>query len=151
MKISNFEIDKDTLQLKGDTPEKFDAVCQFSDRDTKNCEKIINDPKQFRKLGQIMKDSVTDSELAVRGLATGFFEEIVDGEISLEDAYTQLLAFKKRQEWVPELRKLVDKQEDDEEKGGDLSLESYIGQRQQRKYLESLVVLVKRFKALIYI
>ena len=144
-----FEIDKSTFELDGDTPEKFDVVCQFSDRDTKGFEKIIKDPKQFKKLGQIMKDSVTATEDTVRGMATGFFEEVINGETPLEDVYTQLLAFKKRQMWVPELKKLLEKQEQDEGKCGDLAIEKYIGQGQQRKYLESLIQLINRFKLLI--
>jgi hypothetical protein len=82
-------------------------------------------------------------------MANGFFSEVVAGETSLEDAYTQLLAFKKRQKWVPELRKLLEKQEQDEEIDGDLAVAKYIGKGQQRKYLESLVPLVRRFKLLI--
>ena len=96
-----------------------------------------------------MKDSVVSPEDSVRGMANGFFSEVVAGETSLEDAYTQLLAFKKRQKWVPELRKLLEKQEQDEEIDGDLAVAKYIGKGQQRKYLESLVPLVRRFKLLI--
>lgn len=144
-----FEIDTSTFELGDDTPEKFDIVCQFSNRDTKGFEKIIKDPKQFRKLGQIKKDSVTASEDAVLRMAIRLFEEIINNETPLEDAYTQLLAFKKRQKWVPELRKLLVKQEQDEQKGGDIAVEKYIGQGQQRKFLESLVQLLNRFKLLI--
>lgn len=144
-----FDIDKSTFELGDDTPEKINGVCQFTDRDTKGYEKIIKDPKQFKKLGQILKDSVTASEDAVRGMATGFFEEVVSSESPLEDAYTQLLAFKKRLKWVPELKKLLDKQEQDEEKCGDLALEKFIGKGQQLKYLESLISLIKRFQLLI--
>jgi hypothetical protein len=144
-----FEIDKKTFELGDDTPEKFELLCQFGDRDTKGFEKTIKDPKQIKKLGQIMKDSVTASEQAVRGMATAFFTEVEEREVSLDDAYTQLLAFKKRQKWVPELRKLLDKQDMDEEKDGDLAINKYIGQGQQRKFLESLVQLIKRFKLLI--
>lgn len=143
-----FEIDKSTFCLGDDTPEKFDAVCEFTDRDIKDYPKIVGDPKQFRKLGQIMKDSLTASEESVRGQALAFFTEVIDKERSLEDAYTELLAFKKRQKWVPELRKLLDKQVQDEEKGGDLSLEKYVGQGQQRKHLDTLTPLVKRFMLL---
>jgi len=143
------EIDKNTFELGDDTPEKFDAICQFSDRDTKGFEKILNDPKQCRKLGQIRKDSVTASEDSIRGMAIRFFDEVIEREISLDDAYTQLLAFKKRQKWVPELRKLLDKQEQEEDKGGDLSVEKFIGQGQQLKLLESLTQLINRFKLLI--
>jgi len=144
-----FEVDKKTFELGDDTPEKFNELCQFGDRDTKDFEKIIKDPKQFKKLGQIMKDSVTAAEESVKGMATAFFSEVVERETSLEDAYTQLLAYKKRQKWVPELRKLLDKQEQDEEKNGDLALTSFIGQGQQKKYLESLTELLKRFRLLI--
>ena len=84
----------------------------------------------------------------MRGQALAFFTEVIDKERSLEDAYTELLAFKKRQKWVPELRKLLDKQVQDEEKGGDLSLEKYVGQGQQRKHLDTLTPLVKRFMLL---
>jgi len=145
-----FEIDKKTFELGDDTPERFDVLCQFGDRDAKDFEKIIKDPKQFKKLGQIMKDSVTASTNDnVRGMATAFFAEVVERETSLDDAYTRLLAFKKRQKWVPELRKLLEKQEMDEEKGGELAVVKYIGQGQQRKFLESLVQLIKKFKLLI--
>lgn len=146
-----FEIDKQTFELGDDTPEKFDAVCEFSDRDTKGHLKIVKDPKQFRKLGQIMKDSLTAAEGSVKGMALAFFTEVIDKEISLDDAYTQLLAFKKRQKWVPELRKLLDKQEQEEERGGDISVEKYVGQGQQRKHLETLVPLVRRFMLLMEI
>lgn len=144
-----FEIDNNTFELEGDTPEKFDAICQFSDRDTNEFEKIINDPKQFKKLGLIMKDSVIAPEEAVRRMATRFFDEIVDRETSLDDGYTQLFAYKKHQKWVPELRKLLDKQEQDGD--GDLAVGRYIGHGQQRKYLEELIDLISRFKALINI
>ena len=96
-----------------------------------------------------MKDSIAASEDAVQRMAIGYFEEVINGETPLEDAYTLLLAYKKRQKWVPELRKLLEKQERDEEKGGDLVVEKYIGQGQQRKYLEGLIILINRFKLLI--
>lgn len=140
-----FEIDKNTFELGDDTPERFEAVCEFSDRDTKGYEKIVKDPKQFKKLGQIMKDSLTASEDSVRGMALAFFTDVIDREASLDDAYTQLLAFKKRQKWVPELQKLLDRQAQDEEKGGDLSIDKYVGQGQQLKHLEDLFPLVKKF------
>lgn len=144
-----FKIDKDTFELLSDTPEKFDIVCQFSDRDTKGFEKTIKDPKQFRKLGLIMKDAITASEETVVRKASRLFSEVIEGVTSLDDAYTELLAFKKMGMWIPELRKLLDKQV--EEQDGDLAVEKYIGQGQQRKYIEDLIVLVNRFKLLMKI
>lgn len=143
------DIDQSTFELGDDTPERFDSICQFSERDTKGFAKILKDPKQCRKLGMIRKDSVTASEDSIRGMATGFFDEVLKLEISLDDAYTQLLAFKKRQKWVPELRKLLDKQNNDEEKDGDISTNQFIGQGQELKMLEELVELIRRFKLLI--
>lgn len=142
------EIDRTTFELGGDTPERFDDICQFAERDTTGFEKILKDPKQCRKLGQIKKDSLTAPEESVRGMATGFFDEVVERRLSLDDAYTQLLAFKKRQKWVPELRKLLDKQGKEEELAGDLSVKNFIGQGQQLKFLESLKRLVRRLKAM---
>jgi hypothetical protein len=144
-----FEIDQNTFELLNDTPEKIDNVCEFSERDTKDYEKIIKDPKQFRKLGQLYKDSFASAEDSIRGMATSYFAEVVNREMSLDDAHTQLLAFKKRQKWVPELRKLVSKQEEDEEAGGELAFNKFIGQGQQLKYFEDLSSIIKRFKVLI--
>lgn len=141
-----FVIDSNTFELVGDTPEKFDIVCQFSERDTKGFEKIIKDPKQFKKLGLIKKDSITASEKAVQGMAIGLFDDILNCDYSLENAYTELLAYKKREKWVPELRKLLDKQVQEEENGGDLVISKYIGMGQQQKYLEGLISLIGNFK-----
>lgn len=142
-------INQDTFELEGDTAERFDAICEFSERDDKDFQKILNDPKQCRKLGQIKKDSVSASEDAVRGLATGFFEEVLEKVISLDDAYTQLMAFKKRQKWASELKKLLDKQEQDDTMGGDLSISKFFGEGQQRLFLIELKQLLDLFKRIL--
>lgn len=143
-----FEIDSKTFELGDDTAEKIDNICEFGDRDLSDFEKAIKDPKQFRKLGQLFKDSMAPED-SVRLMATRLFAEVIAKESPLDDVYTQLLAYKKRLNWVTELRKLLDRQSADQVKNGDLAIERFIGQGQQRKYLEDISRLLRRFMLLI--
>jgi len=141
-----FEIDSKTFELGEDTPDKFDQVCEFSQRDEQDFDKIIKDPKQFGKLGQIRKDAITHPEESVRRVALGLFEAVISKDKSLEDAHTELTGFKKRQQWVPELTKLLDRQEKDEEVSGDLCVANYRSKGAQLECKEKLVALVERFQ-----
>ena len=83
-------------------------------------EKIIDDPKQFSKLGRIKRDSIEGAHETVRAIASRLFNEVVEREKPLEDAWTELVTAKKQANWLQELKKLLDKQEEDQENGGEL-------------------------------
>ena len=53
--------------------------------------------------------------------------------------------------WQKWTRKVNDASWTGPDTGGELAFDNYIGQGQQRKFLESLIQLVKRFKLLIAI
>jgi hypothetical protein len=73
------------------------------------------------------------------------FSEVVSRQATLDDAYTELLALKKRLKWIPELRKLLEKQGNDEGSDGALATNKFVHQGQQLKHLEALEILIKRF------
>jgi hypothetical protein len=137
-----FEIDAATYLLSGDSADNMQQVCQFSARDKPDFEKIIKDPKQFKKLGTIKKDSSFNSENAVKDYADGLFLEVLEQERSLDDAYTDLSAFKKRLKWVQALSKLLDKQESNES----LLPTTFLGAGNELMLHSELVTLVRKFQ-----
>ena len=100
-----FEIDKETCQLEGSSADNMEQVCEFSARDRPGFEKIVKDPKEFKKLGVIKKDSVHHEEQAAKDYASGLFLEVLQKQRTLDDAYTDLVAFKKRLKWVQAISK----------------------------------------------
>ena len=139
-----FEIDGSSFELIGSSVDAMNRVCEFENRDRNNFTKIIRDPKQFKKLGTIKKDSVHHPERAVKDYASGLFEDVCEKEQSLDEAYSELTAFKKRLMWVQALAKLLEKQ------AGDISLvpEKYIGSGETLRLRDEIVQLVRRFRAI---
>ena len=136
-----FRFDRDTFEPIGDTAERFDQVCEFEDRDRADFPKLVRDPQSFAKLGKLLRDSAIGTEEAVLRMAKGFFDEVVNKQMPLEAAYTQLLAFKKRHQWVQALEKLLDKQQQDPQ----LDPVHYMAEGQELQLREDLEKLVSRF------
>ena len=143
-----FEIDRKTFALSDSALENFDRVCEFAYRDRPKYEKIIDDPKQFSKLGRIKRDAIEGAHETVRAIASRLFNEIVEREKPLEDAWTELVTAKKQANWLQELKKLLNKQEEDQENGGELMVKTFLGQGNQLQYLENLRTVLKKVKRL---
>lgn len=139
-----FDINKESFQLEGDSAGRMDQVCEFSKRDQPEFDKIIRDPKQFKKLGTIKKDSVHHAEQSVKDYATGLFSEVLEKQRTLEDAYTDLVAFKKRIQWVQALSSLLAKQKENDS----LRPDTYLGQGQELQLHTDIKRLVRKFKAI---
>ena len=136
-----FRFDRDTFEPIGDTADLFNQICEFEDRDRNDFEKLLRDPQSFSKLGKLHRDSFVGNEEAVHRMAKGLFDEVVNKQIPLEDAYTQLLAFKKRHQWVQALEKLLDKQQQEPQ----LDPVNFMSEGQELQLRENLQKLVSRF------
>jgi hypothetical protein len=143
------EIDKRTFELSDSTLENFDRLCEFAYRDRPDFEKILDDPKQFSKLGRIKRASIEGEHETVRAIALRLFNEVVEREKPLEDAWTELVTTKKQANWIQELKKLLDKQEQDQQNGGELTVKNFLGEGSQLQYLEDLKKQLKKLKALV--
>ena len=136
-----FKVDGETFKLMKDTAEKLDRLCEFEERDRTDFIKIINDPKEFKKLGLILKDSKLSKSESIRNYAQGLFAEVVGKQLSLNDAYTELVGFKKRHQWVQAIKGLLKKQADD----NNLNLERFLNQGQELKLRDDLLKLTNKF------
>lgn len=143
-KAKFFEIDGRSFELIGSSVEAMNKVCEFENRDRSDFTKTIRDPKQFKKLGTIKRDAVFHAERSVKDYASGLFEDVCEKEQSLDEAYSDLTAFKKRLMWVQTLSKLLEKQ------AGDSSLvpEKYIGIGETLRLRDEIVELVRKFRAI---
>ncbi len=107
-------VNETTFALEGDSPTKVDNLCQFEDRDRKDFKKkIIQDPKEFTKLGRIFKQQFANPRHSVKEQAKTLFLEVLDSTKTLEETHTQLIDFKRREEWIEELEKLLKRQSHD--------------------------------------
>jgi hypothetical protein len=106
-------IDETTFVLEGDSPTKVDNLCQFEDRDRKDFKKIIQDPKEFTRLGRMFKEQFANPRHSVKEQAKTLFLEVLDSIKTLEEAHTELTHFKRREEWLEELVKLLKRQSHD--------------------------------------
>jgi hypothetical protein len=136
-----FRFDRDTFEPLGDTAERFDQVCEFEDRDQNDLPKVLRDPQSFSKLGKLLRDSAIGHEDAVLRMAKGLFDEVITKQVPLEDAYTQLLAFKKRHQWVHALEKLLEKQQEESQ----LNPANFMAEGQELLLRDNLQRLVSRF------
>ena len=135
-----------TFALEGDSANKLTQICEFEDRDKRDGkDNILRDPKAVNRLGSILKDSKYHESRGVMDVAAGLFQEVLDKEKTLEDAYTELVAFKKNHYWVQSLEKLLKKKETD------LSPEKFLNAGQELQLKAELERLVKKFRALMEI
>ena len=106
-------IDETTFELSSDSLSKINEICEFDHRDNRASDdwNILKDSTSVSRLGTILKDSKFDKSSSVRDRAKGIFQEVLDRQIKLDDAYSELTAFKKQSLWVDSVNKLLDKQE----------------------------------------
>jgi hypothetical protein len=137
-----FDVDKETFELLGDTPDRFDNVCEFEDRDKPGYQdrKILKDPQAFNKLG-LLKRAEIDSEEAISRMAKDLFADVIEHNMTLEDASMELTAFRKRHSWVQALQVLIEKQKSDQALKPDL----FLNQGQELLLRDELKKLVKKF------
>ncbi len=139
-----FDIDNVSYKLTDASMDAMNKVCEFEDRDQIGFQKIIRDPKQFRKLGSIKKDAIHHAEGAVKDYASGLFEAVCEKEHTLDDAHSDLRAFKKRLMWVQSLQKLLDKQASNQA----LTQEKFVGGGEALRLRDEIVLLLRRFRAI---
>ena len=122
---------------------KINDICEFDHRDNRADEEenILKDPKAVGRLGNIFKDSKYNENTSVRDFAKGVFQEVLDRERTLDDAYTALTAFKKQTQWVDSVKKLLEKQEDEPK----LTPDKFLNQGDELQEKIDLERLVKRF------
>ena len=75
--------------------------------------------------------------------AQGLFSEVVQKHLPLNSAYTRLVGFKKKQQWVQPIQKLLDKQANDE----NLQPEKFLNAGQELELRDKLRWLVKKYMA----
>ena len=144
VKAKFFEIDECSFELIGSSVDAMNKVCEFENRDRSDFKKTIRDPKQFKKLGAIKRDAAFHAERSVKDYASGLFEDVCEKEQSLDEAYSELTAFKKRLMWVQALTKLLEKQAED----SSLVPAKYIGSGETLRLRDEIVALLRRFRAI---
>ena len=77
----------------------------------------------------------------MRDFAKGVFQEVLDRERRLDDAYTALTAFKKQTQWVESVKRLLEKQENEPK----LTPDKFLNQGAELEEKADLERLVKRF------
>ena len=136
-------VDDTTFELSAESLSKINDICEFDQRDIRADEEenILKDPKAVGRLGNIFKDSKYNENTSVRDFAKGVFQEVLDRERTLDDAYTALTAFKKQTQWVDSVKKLLEKQEDEPK----LTPDKFLNQGDELQEKIDLERLVKRF------
>ena len=138
-------LDKVTYELEGDSANSIAQICEFEERDKRDgIENILRDPKAVNRLGLILKDSKTHPSQPVKDTASGLFQEVLLKEQSLEQAYTDLTAFKKTNQWVQSIEKLIKKQQEEP----NLASEEFKNVGKELELKDKLKNLVERFKVL---
>jgi hypothetical protein len=139
-----FGIHESSFELQGNAAERIDQVCEFMNRDRNGFEKTINDPKAFKRLGVLLRESKQGKTDSIRDYATGRFDEVVTKEVGLDVAHADLINFKREHQWVQVIQELIERQRTDDK----LVASEYIGQGQELELKEELEFLVVRFKTL---
>ena len=139
-------IDDKTFELSAETQSKINDICEFDQRDNRirvgeGDKNILKDDREVRKLGNIFKDSKYNENTSVRDFAKGVFQEVLDKERGLNDAYTALTAFKKQTQWVESVKRLLEKQENEPK----LTPDRFLNQGAELEEKTDLERLVKRF------
>lgn len=115
------EYDGETLELDDKSIENFEAVCQFDVRDKlKPNQKVLADPKDVTILSRLVEKAHTAVDEDTRALARKGLEDAMSGELdsesdeldtSLRGALDCVIERESEKEWVEELNKLLDAQE----------------------------------------
>ena len=136
-------IDDKTFELSAESQSKINDICEFDQRDNRSDdqENILKDPKAVGRLGNIFKDSKYNENTSVRDFAKGVFQEVLDRERGLDDAYTALTAFKRQTQWVESVKRLLEKQENEPK----LTPDRFLNQGAELEEKTDLERLVKRF------
>ena len=136
-------VDDTTFELSAESLSKINDICEFDQRDIRADEEenILKDPKAVGRLGNIFKDSKYNENTSVRDFAKGVFQEVLDRERTLDDAYTALTAFKKQTQWVESVKRLLEKQENEPK----LTPDKFLNQGAELEEKTDLERLVKRF------
>ena len=135
-----------TFSLEGDSANNILQICEFEDRDSRDgSENILREPKAVNQLGLLLKDAKSNPRQGVRNMAMGLFSAVVEREMSLESARTKLKAFKRNDQWVQALEKLLEKQVSDP----NLSSENFINQGKELKLKSDLMRLLAKFELLL--
>jgi hypothetical protein len=121
-----FKIDASTYELDEVSLEKFNDVCQFSNRDNlpKNKKKILENPNKVSLLGRLFDKKQRAKHETVKSYANDLIRRVLDvddTEMTLEVAIDDLTDFENRTFWVDTVEKLIEKQEKE------LKLEDYTG------------------------
>jgi len=106
----------DSLSYKMDEPSlaKLNDLCQFADRDSLSAEeKLLREPRDFKHLARLVKESRTHETESVRTHAAGLLGEVESGNRCAESAADSLINFINQKEWVKALDAALDKREED--------------------------------------
>lgn len=118
-----FKIDERSHLLDEPSVQRMEQVCQFRTRDGLNSsQKIIPRPQDFSVLGKLVDRAHTSESEAVRSLAKRVLAESMSGELdpdsndlkqSVQGALDDVVALESRTEWLGELKRLLQKQQDE--------------------------------------